>query len=166
MTRESKKKFHDEHNSKAGKLNRRTFVKLVPALSVAAVTIPDIATKSLAQNPTPTPTPVPTASPTPLPLPPRHQGNVTRRRTTLRPRADRRAETNGAANVNTNLDRYETLRKIEVPLDTEPATLFHPALPGKKFNIKQRKLNFSKTEAPRSLQLKTLLLRLCRSLLN
>ena len=39
-------------------------------------------------------------------------------------------------NVSTNLDRYETLRKIEIPLDTEPATLFHPALPGKKFNVK------------------------------
>ena len=69
MTRESKKKRHAEHNSKAGELNRRTFVKLVPALRVAAVTIPDIATKSLAQNPTPTPTPVPAPSPTPIRLP-------------------------------------------------------------------------------------------------
>ena len=40
------------------------------------------------------------------------------------------------ANASTNLDRYETLRKIDVPLDTEPATLFHPALPGKKFNAR------------------------------
>jgi len=37
------------------------------------------------------------------------------------------------ANANTNLERYETLRKIDVPLDTEPATLFHPALPGSEF---------------------------------
>lgn len=34
--------------------------------------------------------------------------------------------------VNTALTRYEGLRKIEVPLDTEPAFHFHPALPGKK----------------------------------
>lgn len=34
--------------------------------------------------------------------------------------------------VNRNLQNYENLRKIEVPLDTEPATAFHPALPGKK----------------------------------
>ena len=34
--------------------------------------------------------------------------------------------------VNRNLQAYETLRKIDVPLDTEPATAFHPALPGKK----------------------------------
>jgi len=35
--------------------------------------------------------------------------------------------------VNQNLAAYETLRKIDIPLDTEPATSFHPALPGKKF---------------------------------
>jgi len=51
--------------------------------------------------------------------------------------------------VNTNLERYETLRKIDVPLDTEPATLFRPALPGKKFNIKASKFKLSKVEAPK-----------------
>jgi hypothetical protein len=34
--------------------------------------------------------------------------------------------------VNQNLARYETLRKFDIPLDTEPAFAFHPALPGKK----------------------------------
>lgn len=38
--------------------------------------------------------------------------------------------------VNRSLASYEALRKIDVPLDTEPATAFHPALPGKKFNGK------------------------------
>jgi Asp-tRNA(Asn)/Glu-tRNA(Gln) amidotransferase A subunit family amidase len=52
-------------------------------------------------------------------------------------------------NVSTNLDRYETLRKIEVPLDTEPATLFHPALPGKKFGVKPGKFKLSKVELPK-----------------
>ena len=33
--------------------------------------------------------------------------------------------------VNRNLDTYETLRKIDVPLDTEPAVTFRPSLPGK-----------------------------------
>ncbi len=51
-------------------------------------------------------------------------------------------------NANTNLERYETLRKIEIPLDTEPATLFHPALPGKKFNLKTTRFKLSKTAAP------------------
>jgi Asp-tRNA(Asn)/Glu-tRNA(Gln) amidotransferase A subunit family amidase len=31
-----------------------------------------------------------------------------------------------------NLDSYDTLRKVEVPLDTEPAVTFHPYLPGKR----------------------------------
>ena len=38
-------------------------------------------------------------------------------------------------NVNGNLDNYEAVRKIDVPLDTEPAVVFHPALPG--FHIKR-----------------------------
>ena len=36
--------------------------------------------------------------------------------------------------VNGNFASYEALRKITIPLDTEPAFSFHPALPGKKFN--------------------------------
>ena len=52
-------------------------------------------------------------------------------------------------NVNTNLARYETLRKIDVPLDTEPATLFRPALPGKKFNSKASRFKLSGVEAPK-----------------
>lgn len=51
--------------------------------------------------------------------------------------------------VNGNLARYETLRKIEVPLDTEPAISFRPALPGRKFNRQPAKLRLSKAEIPR-----------------
>jgi Asp-tRNA(Asn)/Glu-tRNA(Gln) amidotransferase A subunit family amidase len=43
---------------------------------------------------------------------------------------------------------YDTLRKIEVPLDTEPATAFHPALPGKKFNARRVKFQLGKQEIP------------------
>ena len=35
------------------------------------------------------------------------------------------------AGVNRNLDSYEQLRKLDVPLDTEPAITFRPYLPGK-----------------------------------
>jgi Asp-tRNA(Asn)/Glu-tRNA(Gln) amidotransferase A subunit family amidase len=152
MTRETKKKRHAEYNSEARKLNRRTFVKLVPALSVAAVTIPDIATKLRAQNPTPTPTPtpVPTPSPTPTPAPLRVTKEMMRGAEQLFGLELTDAHKQMALqNVNTNLERYETLRQIQVPLDTEPATLFHPALPGKRFNITQRKFNLSKPELPR-----------------
>jgi Asp-tRNA(Asn)/Glu-tRNA(Gln) amidotransferase A subunit family amidase len=34
--------------------------------------------------------------------------------------------------VNTNLDAFEALRKIDVPLDTEPALVFHPSPAGKR----------------------------------
>jgi Asp-tRNA(Asn)/Glu-tRNA(Gln) amidotransferase A subunit family amidase len=34
--------------------------------------------------------------------------------------------------VNTNLSAFERLRKVEIPLDTEPAITFRPYLPGKK----------------------------------
>ena len=34
--------------------------------------------------------------------------------------------------VSRNLDSYEQLRKIDIPLDTEPALTFRPYLPGKK----------------------------------
>jgi len=52
--------------------------------------------------------------------------------------------------VNRNLASYETLRKIDVPLDTEPATTFHPALPGKKYNGKAAvKFKPTKQEVPK-----------------
>jgi len=34
--------------------------------------------------------------------------------------------------VNRNLDSYEALRKLDIPLDTEPAITFRPYLPGKR----------------------------------
>jgi Asp-tRNA(Asn)/Glu-tRNA(Gln) amidotransferase A subunit family amidase len=51
--------------------------------------------------------------------------------------------------VNRNLGSYEALRKIDVPLDTEPAIAFHPALPGKKFKTARTKIRVSRTEAPK-----------------
>jgi Asp-tRNA(Asn)/Glu-tRNA(Gln) amidotransferase A subunit family amidase len=141
---------HIERNSKAEKLNRRTFVKLVPALGVAAATIPNFATKSFAQTPTPTPLPSPVPSPTPTPAPLRVTKDMLRGAEQLFGLELTDAHKQMALqNVNTNLERYETLRQIKVPLDTEPATLFHPALPGKKFNITQRKFSLSKAETPK-----------------
>src|SRR4051794_4552468 len=34
--------------------------------------------------------------------------------------------------LSSNLDRFEALRKIDVPLDTEPAIRFHASLPGRR----------------------------------
>ena len=58
-------------------------------------------------------------------------------------------ETMALRGVNQNLNNYESLRKIDVPLDTEPATAFHPALPGKKFDWKPVKFKLTKQEIPK-----------------
>ena len=58
-------------------------------------------------------------------------------------------ETMALRGVNQNLNAYESLRKIDVPLDTEPATAFHPALPGKKFDWKPIKFKLTKQEIPK-----------------
>jgi Asp-tRNA(Asn)/Glu-tRNA(Gln) amidotransferase A subunit family amidase len=51
--------------------------------------------------------------------------------------------------VNRNLASYEALRKIDVPLDTEPAIAFHPAPPGKKFGAAKAKIKAGKVETPK-----------------
>ena len=150
---ESKKKRAKKSSGpEISRLNRRTFVKLVPALGAAALATPHLhIAAALAQGPLPTPTPLPMPSPAPTPTP-----------TPLRVTKDmlRQAEkligieftdaqeAMALQNVSTNLDRYEALRKIDVPLDTEPAALFHPALPGRKFNVKAAKFKLSKVETP------------------
>ncbi|HEX5084076.1 MAG TPA: amidase [Blastocatellia bacterium] len=51
--------------------------------------------------------------------------------------------------VNRNLASYEALRKIDVPLDTEPAIAFHPAPPGKKSGAAKTKIKASKVQPPK-----------------
>ncbi len=149
--RESKSKrlTAAEPASAANSLDRRTFVRLVPALGAAALATPHLNIASaLAQGPTPAPTPLPSPSPSPTPL------RVSKE---MLHQAEKligieltdAQEAMALQNVSTNLDRYETLRKIDVPLDTEPATLFHPALPGKKFTVKPSKFKLSKVDLPK-----------------
>ena len=132
-------------------LNRRTFVKLVPALGAVALVTPNLNVPSaLAQGPTPTPSPSPIPSPSPSPTPLRVSKDMLRQAEKLIGIEFTDAEEAMAlSNANTNLERYETLRKIEVPLDTEPATLFHPALPGKKPIVKPIKFKLGKVEPAR-----------------
>lgn len=56
--------------------------------------------------------------------------------------------------VNRNLDSYEQLRKLNIPLDTEPAVTFRPYLPGKRPTGKATpgaKLKFTKAALPTNL---------------
>jgi Asp-tRNA(Asn)/Glu-tRNA(Gln) amidotransferase A subunit family amidase len=128
-------------------LNRRTFVKLIPALGAAAIADPHLQILSaLAQ----TPSPAPVASPSPSPTPLRVTKDMLRGAEQLFGIELTDAQKQMALqNVNSNLERYETLRKIDVPLDTEPATLFHPALPGKRFNVKAANFKLGKIETLR-----------------
>jgi Asp-tRNA(Asn)/Glu-tRNA(Gln) amidotransferase A subunit family amidase len=57
-------------------------------------------------------------------------------------------ETQALPGVNRNLNSYETLRRIEVPLDTELATLFSPALPGKRYPRTRTPLRRTRITAP------------------
>ena len=50
--------------------------------------------------------------------------------------------------VNRNLDAYEAVRKIDVPLDTEPATAFHPARARKELYVPKNKFRFGKVDPP------------------
>jgi Asp-tRNA(Asn)/Glu-tRNA(Gln) amidotransferase A subunit family amidase len=127
---------------KSAKINRRSFVKLLPAagLTGAAITNLDathggaIANAQQAQQQTPQ--------------------RVTKE--TLRAAEQLigieltdAQEAMALSGVNRNLANYEALRKIDVPLDTEPAITFHPAPPGKKFNAAKTKIKASKVEPPK-----------------
>src|SRR5216683_1500801 len=54
--------------TETNQLDRRSFVKLVPALGTAVVVAPHLHLSLLAQTPSPTATPLPSPSPSPTPL--------------------------------------------------------------------------------------------------
>lgn len=95
-----------------GRLARRRFLKLIPA----AVAVP-----ALAQQPR-TPEPPAKIDKTALDVAEKVVGlDFTE--------AEEEMALRGA---NRNLESYETLRKLDIPLDTEPAITFHAWLPGKR----------------------------------
>src|SRR5215467_5902336 len=113
------------------RINRRTFVKLLPAAGLGGVAI---ANPRQAQRQTPQ--------------------NVTKE--TLHAAEQLigieltdAQEAMALPGVNRNLASYEALRKIDVPLDTEPAIAFHPAPPGKRFNTAKTKIKASRIEPPK-----------------
>ena len=150
-----KKRLQEAHRKPALKnravervldFNRRSFVKLMPAIGAVAVVVPHLGIPATsAQTPTPTPTPSPSPTPTPLRVTKEMLHSAEQLFGIELTDAQKQM---ALQNANTNLERYETLRKINIPLDTEPATLFHPALPGKKFNNKISRFKLSKVEPP------------------
>jgi len=131
--------------SKRTSINRRTFVKALPAAGVAALAVSKAPLKALGQTPTPTPQ----ASPSPSAAVMRvKKDDLKHAEKIIGIDLTDKQEDMALPGVNRNLDSYEAVRKIDVPLDTEPAVVFHPALPG--FHIKRAaaktKFKFGKNE--------------------
>src|SRR5262245_26372960 len=128
---------------KTSKINRRSFVKLLPAAGVAGAAMTNLdATPGAA---------IATAQ--------QAQQQTAQRVTKETLHAAEQLfgieltdaqEAMALRGVNNNLSNYEELRKIDVPLDTEPAIAFHPAPSGKKFNTAKTKIKASKVEPPKS----------------
>src|SRR5437763_1694584 len=131
--------------SKRKPITRRAFVKVLPAVGAAAIVATKAPLNVLMQTPTPTPQASPSASPV-----------ATRVKKEDLKHAERiigidfndKEEDMALPGVNRNLDNYDAVRKIDVPLDTEPAIVFHPELPG--FHVKRApaktKFRFGKNE--------------------
>src|SRR5689334_1238346 len=129
-------------NKSKTSVDRRTFVKLLPAVGVAGLT----ATKLdvLAQTPTPTPSPSP--SPTPPLRVTKEMMHATEKLIGIE--LTDAQEAMALSGVNRNLDAYEANRKIDVPLDTEPAIAFHPVRAKKKLYTPKTRFRFGRVELP------------------
>jgi len=126
--------------------SRRSFVKLLPALGAAGLVATRLPVGALAQTPTPTPLPSPSPSPTPAPRITKDMLHVAEKLMGIE--FTDAQEAMALAGVNRNLDAYETVRKIDVPLDTEPAFAFHPARARKELYGTKNKFHFGKVELP------------------
>ena len=115
--------------NRQAKIKRREFVKILPALGAASLTAPATLASSAEAEPQ-----QPQATPPPQRI---TKEMLQTAEQLIGIELTDAQEAMALPNVNNNLANYETLRKIEVPLDTDPAIWFHPALPGKKINAKK-----------------------------
>lgn len=108
-------------NKTTTQLKRRSFIKLLPAAAGVALVNPEAASVQAQTAP---------------------QANTQKITREMLRHAEQMIgldftdaqEAMALSGVNRNLTNYENLRKIDVPLDTEPATAFHPHRPSKKLN--------------------------------
>ncbi len=127
-------------------ISRRKFVKLLPALGAAGLVASKAPLDVLAQTPSPTPTPSPSPSPTPALRITKEMMHQAEKLIGIELTDAQEAMALGG--VNRNLDSYEANRKIDVPLDTEPAFAFHPARARKELYVPKTKFRFGKVEPP------------------
>ena len=145
MKRKVASKVTSKRNVKTSK-SRRSFIKLLPALSAAGLVATRVEINALAQTPTPSPVPSPTPSPTPTPRITKDMLHTAEKLIGIE--LSDAQEAMALAGVNRNLDAYETVRKIDVPLDTEPAFAFHPARARKELYGARNKFRFARVELP------------------
>lgn len=125
------KKQSRPQSKRSKKLDRRTFIKTLPAMGAASL----VATEGLETDAAAQPRRV-------------TKEMLSAAEQLIGIELTDAQETMALPGVNRNLTHYETLRQIDVPLDTEPGIAFHPALPGKKFNAKRSRFKLSKVEPP------------------
>src|SRR5215207_8277920 len=129
------------------KTSRRTFVKLLPALGAAGLTVSKLPLEAVvAQTPSPTTAPSPSPSPTPAPRITKEMMHQAEKLIGIEFTDAQEAMALGG--VNRNLDAYETNRKLDVPLATEPAIAFHPVRAKKELYAPKTKFRFGKVELP------------------
>ena len=127
-------------------VGRRNFVKLLPALGAAGLVASKLPLDSVAQTPSPSPVPSPSPSPTPAPRITKEMMHQAEKLIGIELTDAQEAMALGG--VNRNLDSYETVRKIDIPLDTEPAIAFHPMPARKELYVTKTKFRFGKVEVP------------------
>jgi Asp-tRNA(Asn)/Glu-tRNA(Gln) amidotransferase A subunit family amidase len=115
-------------SSRGRRIARRTFLGTVPAAVAAGVAAPALAGQSAPV------TPASPAAQAPRPETPLHFGTDALKSTekVFGLQFNDAEEEMMLRGVNRNLDNYEELRKLDIPLDTEPAFSFRPYLPGKR----------------------------------
>jgi Asp-tRNA(Asn)/Glu-tRNA(Gln) amidotransferase A subunit family amidase len=128
--------------TRVGRVGRRGFIKLLSALGIATASkVP-----GLAQAPSSSPSPAPSPSPTPAPRITKEMMREAEKLIGIEFTDAQEAMALGG--VNRNLDAYETVRKIDIPLDTEPAVAFHPTRARKELYGPRTKFRFGKVEVP------------------
>ena len=141
-----KKNKTQKSRTRKTNVGRRNFVKLLPALGAAGLTVSQLPLDALAQTPSPTPLPSPSPSPTPAPRITKEMMRQAEKLIGIEFTDAQEAMALGG--VNRNLDAYETNRKLDIPLDTEPAIAFHPARAKKELYVPKTKFRFGKVELP------------------
>lgn len=129
-------------------VGRRNFVKVLPALGIAGVAASRMPLDVLGQTPAASPSATPTPSPSPTPAPRITKEMMRQAEKLIGIEFTDAQEAMAMGGVNRNLDSYEANRKVDVPLDTEPAIAFHPARARKELYVQRAKFRFGKVEAP------------------